>query len=637
VEAAIQDIQQALQEEKDASILRDPVRRALARARIQNDLEWLHASGVRTSGQSGWGADLVDTSMLKALRQDYLDWQFRLMRESSGLSSEASVVDLRYAKRRIWQIDAALDHRTFGWNPDGYPPPEDPIFVPRTPRPPPGPGGASTAMRVYEASMERNRLSAELFYLHQELDAPGPVVNVALKHQVEKTAAALKAEDARLAARARTLLAQAEDHLLQNGRGPEAAAEGQKLLKVRHALDAGQNPGEALVAVEDSPYLRSPSAAPATLRVLTENPRTGAPLPVQPRMMEIPVVRTSGRVPAAATRAIADFDELFPRTELPQHGWTRSFQGVMEDLQRAPGGVVIDTKLPASWQTRIQEAGVDITSGALTLRIGGQWRTVEPSVDPETARTAYAFVKDGRVMPMDLRNLNVGESIWLARQIVPAPDLGPSDWVTIEQALASFTAVNAHPAIRDMELALKMIRVDQFIFDLLPDQLDPSPLFGSSTRFGLNIAPLRTLYLEDFHNLSNPESWRSLFQKSILSVVGVSATAAEDRIRIEPELRFAIYRLPPAKNEGPAILLQKSTAWLQQNESQLRTRPVLDPLIRFAAAVALIRTVLDAKIPNNFDEMIGIPVSEAPTPRLLCRPEGRNPCGLDTLQTVLKK
>jgi hypothetical protein len=184
---------------------------------------------------------------------------------------------------------------------------------------------------------------------------------------------------------------------------------------------------------------------------------------------------------------------------------------------------------------------------------------------------------------------------------------------------------------------MQLIYVDQFIFDLLPDELDPVPLSGSGIRFGLNIAPLRNLYLEDFHNLSNPGAWRALFQKSILSAVRADIKPEGDTMRIDIGLQFAIYRLPPAKNAGPVILLGKSSAWLQQNEELLKQSPVLRPLLQFAAVTAVLRTALEAGTKNNFTELLEVAVPESPTPRLLCRPEGRGPCGLHTLQTNLNR
>jgi len=268
----------------------------------------------------------------------------------------------------------------------------------------------------------------------------------------------------------------------------------------------------------------------------------------------------------------------------------------------------------------------------LTVRIDDRWLTVEPRSDAETLRLAYAFVRDGRVMPIDLRNLDVNETGSLAKQITAGIAPGRSDWEKIADALDSLTAVNVHPVLKDSRLATAMIYIDQFIFDLVPDQLDPAPLYGASTRFGLNVGALRSLYIEDFHNLSNPNAWRALFQKSILAVAETTASVDGDRVRVDPVLKFAIYRLPAAKSDGPAISLQKSTSWLQQNEPQLKKVPVLDPLIRFAATTAVIRTALENGIPNNFETLLAVPVAEVTTPRLLCRPEGRRPCGIDQLR-----
>src|SRR5262249_27859303 len=150
--------------------------------------------------------------------------------------------------------------------------------------------------------------------------------------------------------------------------------------------------------------------------------------------------------------------------------------------------------------------------------------------------------------------------------------------------------------------------------------------------FGLNITALRNLYLQDFHNLSNPDSWRALFQKSILSVVDTDVQFEGSQVRVNVRFKFSIYRLPAAKNAGRAILLEKSSAWLQDNEPSLRALPILNPLVRFSAATAIMRTVIENGISNNFDVLLAVPTGEIPTPRLLCRPDGGAQCGIRTLQ-----
>jgi hypothetical protein len=636
VKDTIDDLEQAVREEKDATILRDPVRRAVVRARIDADLKWLEINGTARDLRSPWGADLVSTETLKSLRKEYADWQFRLTEESGGIRSEASVFEMEHVRQRLSEIDAALDGRTFHWGQDGGPIAEDPTVSPRTPNPRgPRPSGPP-ATQSYEIGMERDRLSSELKYLQQEADTPGALENVSLRRAITQTGADLKAETDRLIGRARAALDRAEINLLENGRGTRGAAEGAKLLRARQAIAAGENPADLAYTLESSPFLKARSTSPSTLTVLTENPSLPKSGAARAQLLELPIRRGSLAGGAAANQAVAEFEDLFPRTDRAQDFWTRSYKGVMEDLRRAPGGIVIDAKLPAAVGTRIEKAQFDPETGDLRLLIGGSLKEVQPRVDAETVRIAYAFVKDGRVMPMDLRNINSAESLLLAHEIVPQRDLGPSDWQKIDDALSHFTAVNAHPAIQDTEIAMQMIRADQFIFDLLPDGFDTIPLYGSSVRFGLDIAPLRRIYQQELFSLSNPEAWRALFQKSILSVVGVRADVGSDRVRIDPQLRFAIYRLPASKVAGKGFPLEKSAAWLQEREAQFKSLAVLDPLIRFATAVAVVRTVLDENVPNNLDEVLGVTVKVTPTPRLLCRSEDRDVCGLASLRMAVK-
>jgi hypothetical protein len=636
-EAALADLDSALKADKAATLTRDPISRAKARARATTDLEWLKATGFSRQTNSEWGLDLVSDETLTILRKDYLAWRLHL--ESEAIAGGSPTVDreTRDVNRLLEQIDAELDRRSFGWGPNDQLPPEDPsLWLPARPTPPPQPGGGSTTeLRAYETTMKSRQLSLELLYLQQEKDLEGPPVNVALQNELQKTASALESENASLFSLAKKAVAETESNLLEDGRGTQAAIEGERVLKAKKIIQTNGSPSEALTAVEKSAYFHAQKRSESTLRILSERSQMDAGPAGKPEMIEIPVRPQASTNPP---RGISGFDDHFPATSLEKDNWTRSFRGVIQDIERAPGGVVVDAHLPEQWKQHISKAKVDTSNGSFSLLVDGQWSRVEPSVDAEFLRLTYAFVRDGRVMPIDLRNLNLDETAWVVRQMVSSSGVLPvrSDYPKLLEALATLTSVNLHPALRNTSLAIKLIYVDQFIFDLLPDQLDPTPLYGSSSRFGLDIGPLRSLYLLDFHDLSNPAAWRSLFQKSIISSIQVDVTHDNDRFRVSPILQFAIYRLPAAKNNGPTILLKHSTNWLQENESRLKGAAALNGLVQLAATSAIMRTVLENGIENNFDELLIVPVTESPTPRLLCRPEGREPCGLHTLQESLE-
>ncbi|MGA7241412.1 MAG: hypothetical protein WBY44_37360 [Bryobacteraceae bacterium] len=206
-----------------------------------------------------------------------------------------------------------------------------------------------------------------------------------------------------------TTLEQIETNLLRNGRGTQAASEGIRLVKAKQSIGTGGDPAVVLASFEDSPYLKPPTT-PSTLAVLTENPSSPNVAAGRVSLLNIPIRNGPASPSMPVNRGVAEFEDLFPRTTQPHDAWTRSYRGVIEDLQRAPGGIIIDAKLPAFLAARIQRARFHPASGALTLEIDGRSRKIEPAVDPEVIRIAYAFVKDGRVMPMDLRNINSTET-----------------------------------------------------------------------------------------------------------------------------------------------------------------------------------------------------------------------------------
>jgi hypothetical protein len=615
------DLELAAQHEFDATIARSPIDRAHVRARVRTSLGWLNAYGVPRQASSDWGADLLSVETLNRLKTNYADWQVALLQQASAVGDPTVQSEIREASQRLNQIQTELDRRAFGWLAEGLPTSEQPLTL-RADRSRPG------AIRTYELSTTRTQLLNELVLLQKEADNR-PLTDVSLQRAIAKTSASLEAEDARLTGLVRSRLDQIEAAILQTGRGPEAAAEGHRMVQARGMLKAGRSPAEVLAFVGELRTALPATPRPVALRVLTQSHRTSAAA-ARSEVFEVPI---PSNVPKTAiTPAETDFARLFPRSERAADRWTRSYRGIIEDIRRAPGGVVVDTMLAASWNPRIQAARVDPVSGALTIKVADQWQPVEPAVDVETMRLAYAFVRDGRVVVADLRNINVLQSEQIARAIfrngIPVnSDVGP-----FVELLASLTSVNIHPSLQDTTLALKMIAVDQLIFELLPDTPQPVRLSGSDTVLGINVATLRNLYWEDFHDLSDPDAWRGLFQKSILSAVGADLTRNADGWHADVDLRFGIYRLPPAKEQGPAMLLKRSTAWLQGQQARLQRLPVLAPLIQFAAATAIMRTVVEQGIENNFDELVGVPVVWKATPSLLCRTDGRNPCGLEKLQ-----
>jgi hypothetical protein len=286
----------------------------------------------------------------------------------------------------------------------------------------------------------------------------------------------------------------------------------------------------------------------------------------------------------------------------------------MQDIRRAPGGVVIDASLPDELARRIESVSVDVETGAVRVGLGGTSRALKLRPDPLLARLAWAFVQDGRVPVIDLRPLENGEATWLYEQYGDTR-LSAAQQGRFIQQLAALTSVNVNEALRDTPLVTQLIVADQLMFDLLPR--NTIRFEGEDERYGLPLDKLRAAFREDMGaELSRPGWQDTLFSKSVIAVSRVSYEAGEE-LAVEPRFTFHLFEV--SARGTSAIPLKASEGWFAAHERELRKLPQLSRLADFSTLVALFRTANERKVPHNLDDLVAVVVPSADSPRFIVK------------------
>lgn len=185
--------------------------------------------------------------------------------------------------------------------------------------------------------------------------------------------------------------------------------------------------------------------------------------------------------------------------------------------------------------------------------------------------------------------------------------------------LRSLISVNLHPAMVHTTIGHDLIRADQFIFEVLPDEhLRPEQ---ANRWHGLDLVPLRRIFMEEHPwYTAREESRRYVYEKSILSVTELKTDLTLRQLTVRPTLDFAFYLMPEKAGEDfPRPLIQTSR-WFKAHEQELiKCSLALDSLVRFATTVAVLRTVRAGGLPNNFEALSETTFPEVETPRFLCK------------------
>jgi len=115
-------------------------------------------------------------------------------------------------------------------------------------------------------------------------------------------------------------------------------------------------------------------------------PAQNDPVPI--RFEGAPVVESDiGTNPFARAGA---FDQLFTDST------AQSYADLVRDIRLAPGGVIIDVRLPPDIGLALRGVGYDVQAHALWVDLNGRRIRVSPSPDPRSARAAFALIVGSR-------------------------------------------------------------------------------------------------------------------------------------------------------------------------------------------------------------------------------------------------
>jgi hypothetical protein len=667
VEMARDQLRIAHLDELKAVTRRDAVAIAQARAKATTTREWLRHTGTARPADR-LGLSETPTEHLHELRDGWRKWRARLVIEQQSLPASASVdIQLKEVESRIREIDAIIERRLLPRPPDGRdfgpglppdgPAPDGPAPVrPASdgPAPSKGPSG-----RAFERGWERQ-------VAHNELTELAKIVNEPGSPKVEAGEAAAKAFRARVSAEAQSIRTAYDEtielqrRLLISGRGTETLESGKQLRQARSliqsaahelrtslagtALSGDPAAASATAALVDIPRPSAPTGTDSFGRGLTalENAREAVEAAARPADIQIHSVaggeaspgashriRLAGKPPAVDSNPVikrpADYTNLYPKNSRPQ-----TLPDLIKDPKRAPGGVIVDAKLPAELAGRLKGLEVDVNSGDVKVSLDGSWRTLRASPDALLARTAWAFVLDGRNTVIDLRPLQDTEAMWLFLQYGESR-LPPTESREVLRQLAGLTSVNVNDALRDTPLVPRLVVADQLMFDLLPRSA--FAVEGEDTRYGLPLRELRAAYRADAADALNNKNWQDvLFNKSILAVSQVDYEDGADLV-ITPRFSFHLFGVP---SRGDGILrLPASERWFADHERELRRLRQLSRLADFAALVTLFRAAHERNVPHNLDDLVTVNVPASDAPRFILRRDRISADGWQRLQNSL--
>lgn len=623
-----EQLNDAFLQELKATRSRDPLGRAQARARVAT-CKRLFSAALGSDGNSPLAA--LDAPQLDQLRDGYMDWRKALVRESTTSTSAELIIETKEADRYLREIAAEYSRRI---NPSSA-------------------TGTAQVARALNLLGESPELSAvrsayDVVYreelrqsLRLELDFPRAVPDPRVASAYEDAVvSSLRAEVAHINA----LWDEAsglEYVALRDGRGPEGARLGTSLVQAKRDLrSAGRELTQRISRTfakgspPEIPSLNPELARTTEVEVVDGSAHRAAMDLVEARAAARQVAESRGTTylqvrgqdgqtqvggfrdppssdgPPAIRETLEphDYEKLFPPTENWTHDYKSLTEESIESLRRAPGGVIVDPTLAESLGRQIDEMRIDLNSNSLQMRSGSVWQVVSPRLDAETLRVAYAFVLDGRVAAVDLREPTASEFRWLiatARHARPASsDLHEEE--VLENVLRFATSVHLHPCLFNTQIGRRLIDADQLVFDLLPiaDIRRESDEYKS----GVSLVPLREAYADDEAAAVHDSQYRqALFFKSILSARGVSRRPT-DGITLRADFDFRVYRVP--------IRYRRSGEWFDRNQDRLKAvRSELSVLERFAICVGFCRAVRASHVANNFDVLASVECPPAITPR----------------------
>lgn len=638
IQAARQRLQFAQLDEVSGVMMRNPLNVAKARAQIATVREWLALQVGEQIQNDRSSFSETSPEHLITIREKWKNWHEHLSAQQRSDPAASVQTALDEAEARLREIDIAIERKLL----PRPPPPGDAgaVLPPDAPDRPKGPN-----VRAFERTWERQTAHLEVSELARARNELFTIRDPGIDE------AATRAFQERVLAEATALRTafdetpQMQRKLLINGRGAESAKAGKLLMNARRDIQASAQElldflndpklGMGAEAQKAKTLLRDFARAPegtegigGLRRALTslELAQDAVDAAMRGGFVEIQAVTKGGgapppefRIKLAHVPPARDNDTLIKRptdyTDLYQKGkGSGTFREVMQDLRRAPGGVVLDAALPDELARSIMAVSVDAETGAVKVSLVDSSYNLKMRPDPILARLAWAFVLDGRVPVIDLRPLEDNEATWLYTQYGDTRLSAAQQRRFIEQ-LAALTSVNVNEALRDTPLVSQLIVADQLMFDLLPR--NTIRFEGEDARYGLSLGELRNAFREDMGaELNRPDWQNALFSKSVIAVSSVDCKVGAE-LTIEPRFTFHLFEVSAGGTS--AIRLKASERWFAAHEQELRALPQLSRLADFSALVALFRTVNERKVLHNLNDLVAVVVPPSDSPRFILR------------------
>jgi hypothetical protein len=651
-EKSLRALKEGARAELDAARVGDTRGRAEARARValHENFVRLHTGSLQNGRQLALAA-MSDAELGKHIA-DYRDWEKALVEAKTHTLAANWHGEAELVHARRW-IDAGLVEQ-------------------RARSPPPEVAGLHGPERMAKAldhlpadslrvaafretgplNLERERLAS----LRMEIDRPRPVPDTALEQAYRTQEARVLRAEAETVNRAFAQLEKVLSGNVRDARGSIGRVGGVLALDAHEML---RGHGQAIQRLISEMSAKSPVAAeflkgaaihPALLRPPPMNAAYQAERlgDIVLRLHAAGGVQALPRAPPITIDVPKDVAQgpLRPRTvvEPGSTGGTASndfarlysiqnsdsYGKLIQDIRRAPGGVIIDVVFPQAWRNQLLAVAYDAESGQLRARVGNTWHRVRPTPPPSTMRAAWALTQDGRVAAVDLRAPETETRRALLRTII-APDvvLLPAEEEPVKRELARLRSVNLHPALVDTAIGSELIQADELIFDAL--KLGPIFRASDSRYRGIDVADLRRRLTDDLRELGL--GMAAANYKSILSVRGPEVELTDSTMSLGFSLLYEVFQI---HEDREPVKLKRVSEWFSSQDHALRAvSPQLQQLLAFAAAVAVMRSAREF---GAEEALFGLAAEaeEVSTPRFLCRGLVASDCELPTLRSLMK-
>ena len=318
-----------------------------------------------------------------------------------------------------------------------------------------------------------------------------------------------------------------------------------------------------------------------------------------------------------------NFDKVFTRE------WINSAKGFKSDPYSAPGGVIIDVSLSGVLQNKIEDIRYDTVEQKFYINVDKNWKKVSPTIPPKIARVAAAFVKNERVVAVDIRPLLSADFFWLAKNNLididfDAIQIGSEyERQKLVNALTYLNYIRLNPAIANSAVSDSLIAADELIFRFL--KLGGNLYASDSVIRGIKVQELFELRKKEVKNLPN-DSMNNSSYKSLITIEQINHVLTKDEIIFTSEINYQVYLVPH--------LLGSVSAWFSDHNDEIVAKSgELQTLILFATSVAILKTADHKELDTIFEELTLVIDDALPTPRFTCRSKLKGICSSDFIST----